>query len=126
VSVPPSDHALAAALVELLAANPAALARLRELVQPRVSTPSPALYTSTSLAKTIDVSPKAIRGAISRGELVATKRGGRWIISADAVQAWARSDRSGPRRRSVRTESRPLANALTLFDTGANPARRRL
>jgi peptide/nickel transport system substrate-binding protein len=37
-----------------------------------------------------------------------------------------RSDRIGPRRRSARTESRPLANALTLFDTGANPARRRL
>ena len=46
-------------------------------------------YTVASLAAELGVSHKAIRCAITRGELLAVKRGSRWIISADAVHTWA-------------------------------------
>jgi excisionase family DNA binding protein len=46
-------------------------------------------YTVASLAVELGVSQKAIRCAIARRELQAVKRGARWIISADAVRAWA-------------------------------------
>lgn len=88
-----SEYALAAALVELLARSPAALARLRDLVSvhEHVAPTAPA-YTVASLARVVGVSPRAVRDAIARGELVAAKRGGRWIISDDAVRAWARAE----------------------------------
>ena len=46
-------------------------------------------YTVPSLATELGVSRKAVRCAIARHELRAVKRGSRWIISSDAVQAWA-------------------------------------
>ena len=69
------EHALAAALVELLAANPAAIERLVDLLEdrgPSAREPTTAVYTVASLAEAIDVSPKVVRGAIagasSRGQ----------------------------------------------------------
>ena len=47
-------------------------------------------YTVASLAAELGVSAKAVRCAIARHELQAVKRGSRWIISADAVNEWAR------------------------------------
>jgi excisionase family DNA binding protein len=57
-------------------------------------------YTVASLAAELGVSQKTIRCAIARRELPAVKRGSRWIISADAVQAWATE--SDVRRRTAR------------------------
>jgi excisionase family DNA binding protein len=53
-------------------------------------------YTVASLATELGISQKAIRRAIGRGELPAVKRGSRWIISADAVHAWATRRRPRP------------------------------
>ncbi|MGH2946052.1 MAG: helix-turn-helix domain-containing protein [Solirubrobacteraceae bacterium] len=124
------DHVLAAALVELLAASPAAVSRLRELVEPDdppATTLSPPAYTVASLASTLNMSARAIRGAIARGELEAAKRGGRWIISTDAVRAWARADDGVPSdRRLGRSNGRaPLRAALALLDSGRIPPVRR-
>jgi excisionase family DNA binding protein len=126
------QHTLAAALVELLAASPLALARLQELVareMPVTSSFARPAYTVASLAATLEVSPRVIRGAIARGELDAAKRGGRWIISAAAVGRWAESDREPaavrrPRRRPNGRAS--LAAVMALLDTGANRGETRL
>lgn len=63
-------------------------------------------YTVDSLATEVGVSPKAIRCAITRGELTAVKRGSRWIISSDAVAEWVTAPEprcARPRGCSVRT-----------------------
>jgi excisionase family DNA binding protein len=65
--------------------------------------PAHAAYTVHSLAAALGVSQKAIRCAISRGELYAVKRGSRWIISADAVADWA----TARERRRTRPHGRP-------------------
>lgn len=119
------DDALAAALVEVLARSPAALARIRQLVAPEPVPADAPAYTVAALASAIGVSARAIRGAIGRGELAAVKRGGRWLIAADAVRAWTARDetrasgRSVPRRRGE--DKRVLADALGRLDApGAN------
>lgn len=59
-----------------------------------------AAYTVASLAAELGVSQKTIRCAIARRELVAVKRGARWLISADAVHEWATPPEVSTRRRS--------------------------
>jgi excisionase family DNA binding protein len=124
------ESALVAALIELLAASPAAMAQLVELLESQRPAQQSELlaYTVASLAAALGVSPRAVRGAITRGELVAVKRGGRWIISADAVRAWAQDDGT-PRRVAARRPStrrdRPLGSAIALL-AGANGAQRSL
>jgi excisionase family DNA binding protein len=125
------EEALAAALIELLAASPAAMARLLELLESQRPTSrdggTPA-YTVGSLAELLHVSPKVVRGAISRGELSAVKRGSRWIISADAVSRWAQLDeaaRPARRRRGRPAANRPLGSAFALI-AGADRAERPL
>jgi excisionase family DNA binding protein len=131
VSASSGEHALAAALIELVAASPSAMARLIELLEEyRHPAPEPVapIYTVASLAAVLNVSPKVIRGAIARGELGAVKRGGRWIISADAVRAWAhRHDVIAPTRlrRPRTTSDPPLSSAIALLP-GANDRRRAL
>lgn len=61
---------------------------------------SNAAYTVASLAAELGVSQKTIRCAIARRELSAVNRGSRWIISVDAVRAWAAA--SDGRRRTRR------------------------
>jgi len=125
------EHALAAALIDLLASSPAAIERLVELLEDRgliQAEPVTPAYTVASLADVLKVSPKVIRGAITREELDAVKRGGRWIISADAVRAWAHQHgpATAPRpRRRHKTTSRPLGSAIALLP-GANAGRRQL
>jgi hypothetical protein len=56
-------------LVEALAADPAAISRLRELVAvdlPQPMAPEPVIYTVASLAAVLNVSARVVRGA-SRG-----------------------------------------------------------
>jgi excisionase family DNA binding protein len=112
--------ALAAALVDALARDAATAERLRAILEPAgtgiVVTSVPG-YTADTLATAIGVTPKVVRNAIARGELAAVKRGGRWLISADAVSAWIREDASSPRRRR-RTE-RPAGRLTAAF--GALP-----
>lgn len=64
------------------------LPHLKQPAEPGATRASVA-YTVASLAAELGVSQKTIRCAIARRELAAVKRGSRWIISADAVQAWA-------------------------------------
>lgn len=88
-----SDAQLALALVAAL--DDAALDVLARRLAPRLRESTagagagkPIAYTVATLAHELGLSPRAIRGAIERGELAATKRGGRWLISADAVTVW--------------------------------------
>ena len=69
----------------------------------------PAAYTVQTLAADLAISPRGVRAAIERGELEAAKRGGRWIIGADAVEAWARPDVPGPPRVSRSRRAAPIA-----------------
>ncbi|MEJ7891616.1 MAG: helix-turn-helix domain-containing protein [Solirubrobacteraceae bacterium] len=81
---------LAAAILQALAADPEAVAALRELVErppPEPVSPPPA-YTVSSLAGCLGVSQRVVRNAIGRHELAAVKRGGRWLIPYPAVQTW--------------------------------------
>ena len=123
------ENALAAALVDLLAASPAAMARLLELLEARLPVmPDPAApaYTVASLGAVLRVSPRVVRGAIARGELAAVKRGGRWIISADAVRLWAALDGAPARPHSRRRHAagtRPLGSAIALLDGASSPRR---
>jgi len=115
---------LASALVEALAADPAAISRLRELVAvdlPFTAAPGPVIYTVASLAAALDVSARVVRGAIARGELQAAKRGGRYLISAQAVQEWAAAETvPGAADRSARARARrahgPLRTALDALE----------
>jgi excisionase family DNA binding protein len=91
---------LARALLDELAADPVALERLRMLVAPAAPAPAhQAAYTVASLAAELGRSERSIRSAIARGELSAVKRGRGWVISADAVAAWATADVSRPPQR---------------------------
>jgi excisionase family DNA binding protein len=80
-------------------------------------------YTVTTLAQELGMSPRAVRGAIERRELAAVKRGGRWIIAAQAVTDWAEPRHEGttaasalPRPR-IRTSRRAmLADVVRSLD----------
>jgi excisionase family DNA binding protein len=117
---------LASALVEALAADPAAISRLRELVAvelPQPMAPEPVIYTVASLAAVVDVSERVVRGAITRGELRAAKRGGRYLISAGAVRDWAAvepgANSERPARAQLRRAHGPLRTALDTLDQRA-------
>lgn len=119
---------LAAAVIRALASDPEALSRLRQLIDfdeghRHDSQPLPPAYTVASLAAAVGVSAKAIRNAITRGELAAVKRAGRWLIAADAVDAWTQS----PQPRRIRPGSRrkgdgPLGQAFQRIDLRARSA----
>ena len=81
----PQSHSLAGALIAALLADRSALEALRRLVAPEdcgADAPAPLAYTANTLAAELGVSPRTIRNAITRGELAAVKRGGRWIPAA--------------------------------------------
>ena len=112
---------VAADLVDVLAAaleqaSPEQRARLRaalELDEGRGAghAPERAAYTPATLAAELGRSPRAIRGAIARGELDAVKRGRGWVIGADAVERWAAASRGAARgRTSPRPERRAGAD----------------
>jgi excisionase family DNA binding protein len=111
---------LARALLDELADDPVALARLRELVG--VAAPDrdhgAAAYTSRTLAAELGRTERSIRAAIARGELRAVKRGRGYLIAADAIADWSRaSDRGAPIGRSSQRRCSP---------SGAGPMRRAL
>lgn len=85
------------ALVDVL--DESVLDRLATRLAPRLQAgghdAQPAAYTVATLAQELTLSPRAIRGAIERGELAAIKRGGRWIIAAQSVAAWVEPRQGG-------------------------------
>lgn len=109
--------------------DPATLDRLADLLAPRLADrladredTSRIGYTIASLAADLDVSEKTIRGAVHRGELPAVRRGSRYVIAADAAQAWIAASTDGPASRRPRARvgqrrGRPLAEAFARIDT---------
>ena len=73
-----------------------------------------AAYTVASLAAELGVSQKAIRCAIARHELSAVKRESRWIISADAVHAWATASEARRGTGRIRRATAPKAAGPSL------------
>jgi excisionase family DNA binding protein len=105
---PPS----AAEVLSQIASDPEALAALRQLVGAGTDRTPPA-YTVATLASALDVTERVVRNAIARGELRAVKRGTRWYIATDAVDAWTHpaADLSRTTRRFARNCS-PLATTF--------------
>lgn len=101
---------LAQLVLDEIAGNPAALARLRELVRQEAApagAPSSPAFTVRTLAAELDRTEGSIRAAIARGELAAIKRGRGYVISADAVAAWARAPARDVVEVRARTSTRP-------------------
>lgn len=114
------EQLLADDVLSALLADPAALRRLRVALREIEATeavgPVPA-YTVDSLAAVLSVTPRVVRNAVARGELRAVKRGGRWLIPADAVVEWTHGDisrssaGSGRRGREVQPASKTRSTA---------------
>jgi excisionase family DNA binding protein len=110
------DPPSAAELLSQIASDPDALAALRQLVGAGAEPAAPA-YTVTKLAAALGVTERVVRNAIARGELRAVKRGSRWYIATDAVEAWTRPtvDVSRTTRRCAQDRS-PLATTFAQID----------
>jgi hypothetical protein len=105
-------------------------AELRELAE-RLSpyllgagAPAPPVYTAATLAAELAITPRAVRAAISRGELQGAKRGAGWLITRDAAMAWATPSSASPRRgvqrrRIAAARERPASAALERMRTDA-------
>ncbi len=120
-----SSELLARAVLSALLSDPEALRRLGAALAEVAATETethPAAYTVEGLAATMGVSPRVVRNAITRGELQAVKRGGRWLIAPDAVDAWTHDAEPTPNVRIARrrgaTERRrqPLHDALARLE----------
>lgn len=102
---------LARDLVDAIRADPAALAELRAALDVQPADLAPA-YTVARLAQLVGVTPRAVRGAIARGELHARREGAgtrtRYLIARTDAEAWATpTDPERPRRpRSPRPAAR--------------------
>jgi excisionase family DNA binding protein len=64
----------------------------------KVAERSRTAYTVKSLAAELGLSPRAVRGAIARGELRAVRAGRSFIIGIAAVEAWTKPP---PRNKAV-------------------------
>lgn len=112
----------AAVIVNALADDPACLEKLHQLLGSVVddtALQAPPAYTVAGLAQALGVTCRVVRNAITRGELPAVKRGGRWYVAADAVAAWTTAETLLPRRRprSARSAARqPLRDTLARLD----------
>jgi len=129
MSVPVSARALpplVRALLDALAEHPDAREELRQALAPEQAPAAPgprAVYTAATLAAELGITTRAVRAAIARGDLAATKRAGRWVIGREAVERWARPTAVAvavaPRARRRRTSSRtgrPMTDALATLD----------
>ncbi|MCP9490365.1 MAG: helix-turn-helix domain-containing protein [Solirubrobacteraceae bacterium MAG38_C4-C5] len=115
---------LVRALLDALAEHPDARAELRRVLAFEDAPRAPearSAYTAATLAAELGVTTRAVRAAIARGDLTATKRAGRWIIARHAVEAWASPDAAprARRRGPVRRSGRPMADALDALDDAA-------
>ncbi len=79
----------------------------------------PVAYTVATLAAEVGLSQRAIRGAIERGELAGVKRSGRWLVSAESVEAWlapAPTVARAPAKRRGAVSSSALADLAARID----------
>jgi excisionase family DNA binding protein len=115
----PFNPSSAAELLSQIASDPDALAALRQLVGAGTDRIVPA-YAVATLATALGVTERVVRNAIARGELRAVKRGARWYVPADAVEAWTHDgvDVSRQTRRFARNRS-PLATTFAQIDDRA-------
>jgi excisionase family DNA binding protein len=113
-----ADGLTAAQLLDLLGSDAEALRELRRLL----GADGVPAYTVATLAAALAVSQRVVRNAIARGGLCAVKRGARWYIAADAVEAWTHG--GGPSRAAhqVRQVRHPLASAFERIDERATGA----
>ena len=120
-----SSDPLVRALLAALLADPESLRLLGTALTAVAETEPdtrPAAYTVEGLAAMIAVSPRVVRNAITRGELRAVKRGGRWLIAPDAVDAWTHDAETTPnvriarRRGAPERRRQPLRDALTRLE----------
>jgi excisionase family DNA binding protein len=121
-----SDSRIALALITAL--DDEALDLLAARLAPRLSDNGrddtrPIAYTVATLAAQLGLSPRAIRGAIDRGELQAVRRGRHYIIAASAVETWTMPEAGRSVRRASAQRSRPtsgrgvMATALAKVET---------
>ncbi|MBI5104313.1 MAG: helix-turn-helix domain-containing protein [Solirubrobacterales bacterium] len=113
-----ADGLTAAQLLDLLGSDVEALRELRRLLGAQTA---PA-YTVSTLAAALAVSQRVVRNAIARGELCAVKRGARWYIAADAVEAWTHGEHHSRVAPQVRQVRHPLASAFERVDERATGA----
>jgi hypothetical protein len=80
------------------------------------TSPARAVYSPATLAAEVGCTPRAIRAAITRGDLHAAKRSGRWLIPSDAVSDWTAGTARGPSvtRRHVRATRSTASTTSTL------------
>jgi hypothetical protein len=116
-----------AELARTLLASPEAVALLREaLGVDERQVRQPLAYTVPTLAAATGLSEKAIRGAIRRGQLHATRRGGErgpYLIDGDDARAWVGAGRGSDqrpspshRRQVARQRRRPMSSALAALE----------
>ncbi len=124
-----ADSQIALALIAAL--DDQALDLLAELLTSRLGgcearDSQPVAYTVATLAGEIGLSERVIRAEIHRGALPAVKRGRSYVITRDAVEAWAAPGAGtapggrprGPERSSRGLSHRPvMASALARLDT---------
>jgi excisionase family DNA binding protein len=79
---------LARALLDELAGDPVALERLRELIGPPPSDPSPELMTVNEVAKALGRHPTTVRRRITDGAIPAIREGERVVVRADDLRAY--------------------------------------
>lgn len=114
---------LADGVLGALLANPESLRQLKEALRNAEDLDAGVLapaYTVDSLAAVLAVTPRVVRNAVARGELRAVKRGGRWLMPADAVMEWTHGEVSASFRRPRaprRRGSTRLQDAFERFDT---------
>lgn len=117
---PPS----AAEILEQIASDPSVLDELRALLLDAAPEGVPA-YTVATLASAFGVTERVVRNAIGRGELAAVKRGARWLIPSDAVDAWAHGDGDVSRKTRRFAQSRqPLTSAFAQMGDALSGRRR--
>jgi hypothetical protein len=76
-----------------------------------------AVYTPQTLAADLEITPRAVRAAIERGDLQARRSGRGWVIGAEAVAEWTRPP-TRTRRTARPVKRRPLRDAMAkLGDT---------
>ncbi|MCW3039293.1 MAG: hypothetical protein JWM31_1198 [Solirubrobacterales bacterium] len=84
-----------AALLTILANDPAARAALADVLAPELSPRS--LHTTATLARELGVTERTVRRAIETGELPAARRMGRWVMTPENVMEWHGSGRPNAR-----------------------------
>lgn len=113
------EEILADGVLAALLANPESLRRLQEALRDTGELDAGMLapaYTVDSLAAVLAVTPRVVRNAVTRGELRAVKRGGRWLIPADAVIEWAHGNVSVSFRRPRAPRPRGSTRLKDAFD----------